>query len=59
MSLVGKKILVLGGNGYVGNYFASRLVKEAGTVSAMSRYAAAYIGKDPNTNIHKTTKYNG
>ena len=37
MSLVGKKILVLGGNGYVGNYFASRLVQQKATVMAMSR----------------------
>jgi nucleoside-diphosphate-sugar epimerase len=39
MSLVGKKILVLGGNGYVGNYFAARLVQQAAAVQAMSRYS--------------------
>lgn len=46
MSLIGKKILVVGGNGYVGNYFVSRLVKQAATVFAMSRYQVAYIGRD-------------
>lgn len=40
MSLLGKKILVVGGNGFVGNYFASRLVKQSAVVYAMSRYKA-------------------
>ena len=46
MSLIGKKILVVGGNGYVGNYFVSRLVKQAATVFAMSRYEVDYLGRD-------------
>jgi nucleoside-diphosphate-sugar epimerase len=42
MSLVGKKILVLGGNGFVGNYFAARLVREKASVMAMSRKGLKY-----------------
>ena len=45
MNLVGKKILVVGGNGYVGNYFASRLIKEGAAVSAMSRYHVPDVAK--------------
>lgn len=46
MSLVGKKILVVGGNGFVGNYFASRLVKQSAMVYAMSRYAVINRERD-------------
>ncbi len=37
MSLSGKKILCVGGNGYVGNYFASRLIQAGATVQILSR----------------------
>ena len=37
MSLAGKKILCVGGNGYVGNYLASRLVQSKATVQILSR----------------------
>lgn len=37
MSLIGKRVLVVGGNGYLGNYLASRFVKEQATVIALSR----------------------
>jgi nucleoside-diphosphate-sugar epimerase len=46
MSLIGKKILVIGGNGFAGNYFASRLVKESAVVYAMSRYEVDNLEKD-------------
>lgn len=38
MSLAGKKILILGGNGYLGNHFAVRLVQRQAKVYALSRY---------------------
>jgi nucleoside-diphosphate-sugar epimerase len=38
MSLIGKKILVVGGNGYTGNYFAARLAQQLAAVSSLSRY---------------------
>ena len=37
MSLIGKRVLILGGNGYLGNYFASRFVMEKATVMSLSR----------------------
>lgn len=46
MSLIGKKILVIGGNGYVGNYFAARLLQQSAIVSAMSRYKVDNIVKE-------------
>jgi len=59
MSLIGKKILVIGGNGYVGNYFASRLVKQSATVFAMSRYISHEIGRGSNMISPKIRKSNG
>lgn len=59
MSLIGKKILVIGGNGFVGNYFASRLVKESATVYAMSRYQVDNLERDWNIISHRIYKYNG
>lgn len=49
MSLIGKKILVIGGNGYVGSYFAARLLQQSAIVSAMSRYKVDNIVKESNT----------
>lgn len=49
MSLIGKKILVIGGNGYVGNYFAAKLLQQSAIVSAMSRYKVDNIVKESNT----------
>lgn len=37
MSFIGKKILVVGGNGYLGNYLAVQFVKQKATVMALSR----------------------
>ena len=33
-----QKILVVGGNGYVGNFISAALVRNAATVSTLSRY---------------------
>ena len=38
MSFIGKKILIIGGNGYLGNYFAARFVQGGAKVMALSRY---------------------
>jgi UDP-glucose 4-epimerase len=37
MSLAGKKILCVGGNGYIGNYFVSRLVQSKANVQILCR----------------------
>jgi NAD(P)-dependent dehydrogenase (short-subunit alcohol dehydrogenase family) len=37
MSLIRKRVLIVGGNGYVGNYFGARFVREKATVMALSR----------------------
>lgn len=37
MSLLSKKVLIIGGNGYVGSYIASRLVQQKAAVSSLSR----------------------
>lgn len=46
MSLIGKKILVVGGNGYTGNYFAARLAQQLAAVSSLSRYLIRNKEKD-------------
>ena len=56
MSFIGKRILVLGGNGYLGNYLASRFVQQKGTVMALSRYEGSYLGQDPGMNTLRTDK---
>ena len=43
MSFAGKRILVTGGNGYLGNYFAARFVQQQATVMALSRSVFALI----------------
>ena len=37
MSLLGRRVLVVGGNGYVGNYMAARMVQSGATVASLSR----------------------
>ena len=37
MSLFGKKALVVGGNGFVGNYIAARMVQSGASVASLSR----------------------
>lgn len=59
MSLVGRKILVVGGNGYVGNYFAARLVRQGAHVMAMSRYPQLYPGRASSTTIPKINRSTG
>ena len=41
MSFAGRKVLVTGGNGFIGNYFAARFVQQKATVMALSRYRPA------------------
>jgi nucleoside-diphosphate-sugar epimerase len=59
MSLLGKKVLVVGGNGFVGNYFASRLVQQAATVSCLSRYSITQLEKVSNTTFLKIVELIG
>jgi nucleoside-diphosphate-sugar epimerase len=37
MSLLGRKILIVGGNGFVGNYVAAKLIDRKANVSILSR----------------------
>jgi hypothetical protein len=59
MSLVGRKILVVGGNGYVGSYFAARLVRQGAHVMAMSRYPLIHAGRASSTATPKTQRSTG
>lgn len=59
MNLIGKRILILGGNGYLGNYLAARLVQQQATVLALSRLANHNAGQDQNMNTQKIRPYNG
>ena len=59
MNLVGKKILVTGGNGYLGNYFAVRCFQKGAKVMALSRYTKINTDQDLNTNILRTIASNG
>lgn len=38
MSLAGKKVVCVGGNGYIGNYFVSRLIQAQAQVQILCRY---------------------
>lgn len=59
MSLVGKKILVVGGNGYVGNYFAARLIRQGASVMAISRYFRPHSGRAYSTTTQKMHRSTG
>ena len=59
MSLIGKRILVTGGNGYLGNYFAVRCFKKGASVMALSRYSLAYWDQDRSISTLKTIESNG
>lgn len=37
MSLAGKKVVCVGGNGYIGNYFVSRLIQAQAHVQILCR----------------------
>lgn len=54
MSLAGKSVLVLGGNGYLGNHFAARLVQQQAKVYALSRQLFCNVDQASNINTQKT-----
>jgi nucleoside-diphosphate-sugar epimerase len=54
--LAGRKFLVVGGNGFVGNRIAAKLIQLAAQVSVFSRYSMLNIEQDLNSNILKTNK---
>ncbi len=39
MALIGKTALFVGGNGFVGNYIAAKLVQQKANVYVLSRYS--------------------
>ena len=47
MSFAGRKVLVTGGNGFIGNYFAARFVQQKATVMALSRYPSGLFRSGP------------
>lgn len=59
MTLAGKTILILGGNGYLGNHFAARLVQEQARVVAVSRYEEVKTGRASSTSTQKTKTSSG
>lgn len=59
MNLIGKKVLILGGNGYLGNHFASQFVQQQASVIALSRYLKYQTDPDQGTNILKMMLSNG
>jgi hypothetical protein len=56
MSLLGKRILVIGGNGFAGNHIAAQLVSQQASVAVLSRYGTSDSEKDPNTTTPRTKK---
>lgn len=57
--LVGRKFLIIGGNGFVGNRVAARLINNQAQVSVLSRYLHLYAGMAPDLTILKTKKLTG
>lgn len=60
MSLAGKKVVCVGGNGYIGNYFVARLIQAQAQVQILCRFLSLLIpGVDPNINTLKMIKLTG
>lgn len=57
--LAGRKILIVGGNGFVGNRVAARLVNNHAHVSVLSRYLRPYPGMAPGLSTPRTKKLTG
>jgi nucleoside-diphosphate-sugar epimerase len=53
MSLIGKNIICVGGNGFIGNYFASRLVQNKANVSILSRLVYNLYQKRTKTRLSR------
>ena len=59
MALVGRKVLIVGGNGFVGNFIASTLVKNQADVYVLSRYLGCYLEQEKNIIIQKIVLLSG
>lgn len=57
--LAGRKFLVVGGNGFVGNRIAAKLVQLSAQVSVLSRYFPLNKEQALNSNILRTNKSTG
>jgi nucleoside-diphosphate-sugar epimerase len=57
--LSGRKFLIVGGNGYVGNRVAAKLIQHSAQVSVLSRYLKIKLEKDQDLNILKIKKLTG
>lgn len=57
--LAGRKFLVVGGNGFVGNRIAAKLVQLSAQVSVLSRYLPLNKEQALNSNILRTNKSTG
>lgn len=60
MSLAGKKVICVGGNGYIGNYFVARLIQAQAQVQILCRLLSLIIsGVDLNISTLKMNKLTG
>ena len=57
--LAGRKFLIVGGNGFVGNRIAATLVSQGAQVTALTRYFIPYSGLAPSFNILRTPESTG
>lgn len=56
--LTKNKIFIVGGNGFVGNYLASRFVQHGAQVSVLSRYHISYYRSGPKYKYQENSNIN-
>ena len=57
--LKGKRFAIVGGNGFVGNRIAAKLIQHSAEVSAISRLLLPYLEAALDSIIRKTKRLNG
>ena len=51
-SLLGKKIFIIGGNGYIGNFIAAKMIQHQATVYCLTRYKKCLFLEEATINMN-------